>query len=129
RLRQNESIKPEQHGQDSGKSSVFQYRSIGQFSNAAEAYHQLILDLVALQQQSTRMIMERTAVKKIFVDGGFSKNAIYMNLLSAAFPDIEVYAAGMAQATALGTAMSIHKHWNKKPLANDIIELKYYSVK
>ncbi len=52
-----------------------------------------------------------------------------MNLLALAFPYIEVYAAAMAQATALGTAIAIHKHWNRKPLANDIIALKFYSVK
>ena len=67
-------------------------------------------------------------VKRIFVDGGFGKNPIYMNLLAAAFPDKEVFAASMAQATAVGTALAIHRHWNSKPLPNDIIELKYYAV-
>ena len=51
-----------------------------------------------------------------------------MNLLAILFPDIEVYAASMAQATAVGTALSIHKAWNSKALPNDLIELKYYSV-
>jgi hypothetical protein len=32
----------------------------------------------------------------------------------------------MAQATALGAALSIHKVWNKKPLPNDMIQLQYY---
>jgi sugar (pentulose or hexulose) kinase len=112
-----------------GKSSAFGSRNLAAFSNATEAYHQLILDLVDLQFRSTSLIMNGIPIKKIFVDGGFSKNAIYMNLLALAFPEIEVYAAAMAQATALGTAISIHKHWNRKPLANDIIALKFYSVK
>jgi sugar (pentulose or hexulose) kinase len=110
------------------RSSVFKQRSLSLFKNATEAYHQLILDLVDLQYKSTSRIINNTKIKKIFVDGGFSKNAIYMNLLAMAFPDIEVYAAGMAQATALGTAISIHQYWNTKPLANDIIDLKFYSV-
>lgn len=113
----------------SGKSSAFASRDLKIFSNATQAYHQLILDLVHLQHASTSLIMNGTPIKKIFVDGGFSKNAIYMNLLARAFPHIEVYAAAMAQATALGTAISIHKHWNRKPLANDLIALKFYSVK
>ncbi|MGN7203217.1 FGGY-family carbohydrate kinase [Pedobacter sp. SAFR-022] len=112
-----------------GKSSAFESRDLKTFRNATEAYHQLMLDLVDLQFRSTSLIINGTPIKKIFVDGGFSKNAIYMNLLALAFPDIEVYAAAMAQATALGTAIAIHKHWNKKPLANDIIALKFYSVK
>lgn len=34
----------------------------------------------------------------------------------------------MAQASALGAALAIHKHWNTKLLSNDIIGLKYYST-
>jgi sugar (pentulose or hexulose) kinase len=68
-------------------------------------------------------------VKRIFVDGGFSKNAIYMNLLAAAFPQMEIYAASMAQATALGAALAIHSSWNPGALPNDVIELKYYGAR
>ena len=50
-----------------------------------------------------------------------------MNLLAKYFPNIEIYAASMAQASAIGTALSIHKSWNKKNLPNDIIELRYFS--
>lgn len=109
------------------KSSPFADRDLNLFANEIEAYHQLIADIIHLQSQSTNLIIAGSSIKKIFVDGGFSKNSIYMNLLAAAFPDIEVYAAAMAQATALGTAVAIHKHWNTRPLANDIIDLKYYS--
>ena len=34
----------------------------------------------------------------------------------------------MAQDSALGAALAIHKHCNTKPLSNDIIDLKYYST-
>ena len=98
------------------------------FSTANEAYNQLIYDIISLQHASTSLIIAGSNIKKIFVDGGFSKNTIYMNLLASAFPEIEIYAAAMAQATALGTAVAIHKYWNTRPLANDIIDLKYYSV-
>lgn len=110
------------------KVSAFQLRDLSGFENAAVAYHQLIADLIHLQYASTLQIVSTTITKKIFVDGGFSKNGIYMNLLAAKFKDIEVYAATMAQASALGAALSIHKHWNTRPLANDIIDLKYYSA-
>jgi sugar (pentulose or hexulose) kinase len=110
------------------KVSAFQQRDLGIFENATIAYHQLIADLIHLQYASTKQIISGTITKKIFVDGGFSKNAIYMNLLAAKFQDIEVYAATMAQASALGAALAIHKHWNTRPLANDIIDLKYYSA-
>jgi glycerol kinase len=58
----------------------------------------------------------RNGSQKIFVDGGFGKNPIYMSLLAKAFPGIEVYAATVPQASALGAALVIHHHWNKNPL-------------
>ena len=51
-----------------------------------------------------------------------------MYLLAEAFPSIEVYAASVAQASALGAALAIHPHWNKKPLPADIINLKLFSI-
>jgi hypothetical protein len=47
-------------------------------------------------------------------------------LLATAFPTVEVFAANIAQASAMGAAMAIHDHWNTHPLPTDIIELKYY---
>ena len=108
------------------KESGFVHRDLSQYSTDVEAYHQLIVDIMVQQRFSTQLALQGTAVKRIFVDGGFSKNAIYMNLLALSFPDTEVFAASMAQATAVGTALAIHKSWNKKALPNDIIELKYY---
>ena len=86
-----------------------------------------MVQLARLQLASTKLVIGDSQVKRIFVDGGFSKNAIYMNLLAMMFPELEVFAASMAQATAIGTALAIHKCWNTKPMPNDIIELKYYA--
>ncbi len=108
------------------KASDFTKRDLAIFSTDIEAYHQLILDIIAQQFFSTQLILKDTNTKKIFVDGGFSKNAIYMNLLALVFPEIQVYAASMAQATAVGSALSIHSFWNQQALPNDMIELKYY---
>jgi sugar (pentulose or hexulose) kinase len=106
----------------------FVRRDLSEFSNDIEAYHQLMLDIIAQQYYSTKLILKGTDVRRIFVDGGFSKNLVYMNLLAAVFAGIEVFAASMAQATALGAALAINKSWNKQPPPGDIIELKYYSV-
>jgi hypothetical protein len=51
-----------------------------------------------------------------------------MNLLALSFPQLEVYATSMAQATALGAALAIHKSWNKKSVPNTLIRLQYYSA-
>lgn len=110
------------------KQSRFSERQLNSFSSPEAAYHQLILDIVNLQCQSTQLVLKGTKANRIFVDGGFSKNPLFMNLLAYHFTEMEVFAASMAQATAVGTALSIHQHWNKKTLPNDIIELKYYSI-
>jgi len=108
--------------------SAFAERSLDTFRNYEEAYHQLIADIISQQVKSTNLVLKGTGVKKIFVDGGFGKNAIYMHLLAKAFSSIEVYAASVAQASALGAALAIHQHWNSKPLPTHIIDLKLYTV-
>jgi sugar (pentulose or hexulose) kinase len=94
--------------------------------NFEQAYHRLIMDIMVQQAASTRLVLEGTAVRRIFVDGGFARNQVFMHLLAAAFPHIEVFAASIPQATAIGAALAIHSHWNNLSLPGDIIELKFY---
>jgi len=108
--------------------SAFGKRKLEDYKNYEEAYHQFIVDIVTQQVRSTNLVLRGTGVKRIFVDGGFSKNPIYMYLMAEAFPTIEVYAASVAQASALGAALVIHQHWNNKPLPTNIIDMKLYSV-
>jgi sugar (pentulose or hexulose) kinase len=101
--------------------------SLAGFDDDIDAYYQLMTDIVQQQKVSIGYVLKGTPVTRIFVDGGFSKNSVFMHLLAAAFPKLEVYAASMAQATAIGTALAIHSHWNTGPVPADLIELKYYS--
>lgn len=106
--------------------SRFGERTLTDFDSYEAAYHQFIFDLVQQQVQSTNLVLQDT-IKRIFVDGGFSKNAVYMHLLANAFPHIEIFAASVAQASSLGAALVMHTHWNNKSLPSDIIELKLYT--
>jgi len=108
--------------------SVFEKRTLAEFKTYEEAYHQLISDIIHQQVKSTGLVLKGTDVKRIFVDGGFSKNQVYMHLLAEAFPNIEIYAASVPQASAIGAAMAIHAYWNTQPLPSDIIELKLFSA-
>lgn len=99
---------------------------LSNYQSYEEAYHSFIRSLVYKQVASTRLILNKP-ITRIFVDGGFSKNSIFMNMLSKAFPMLEVFAASVAQASALGAALAIHAHWNIKQLPSDIISLKYFS--
>ena len=108
-------------------SSGFEQRDISQFDSYNEAYHQLILDLVKQQSRSTQLVLKGKAVKMLFVDGGFSRNEIYMNLLACEFPRMEVFAASVAQASAIGAALVIHPSWNPKSIPDNLIGLRKYS--
>jgi sugar (pentulose or hexulose) kinase len=106
--------------------SNFAGRDLYDFETYEEAYHQFIFDIISQQIKSTKLVMNGGAVKKIFVDGGFSKNPIFMHYLASAFPETEVYATTVAQASALGAALSIHKYWNSLKIPTDIIKMKLY---
>jgi L-fuculokinase len=108
--------------------SAFGGRSLNYFGNYEEAYHHLMLDIITQQVQSTKLVLYSTPVQKIFVDGGFSKNDVYMHLLAAAFPYIKVYAANIAQASSLGAALTLRDHLGKNDIPLNLIELKYYAV-
>lgn len=106
----------------------FSSRELSLFNSYEEAYHQLMKDIIVQQMHSTNLVLQRKTCKRIFVDGGFSNNTIYMNLLAQAFPDMEVYAATVPQASALGAALVIHEVWNTNSLPGNIIDLKYFSA-
>lgn len=95
-------------------------------ADALSAYVDVMRQLVDKQVVSTRLALGKSAVRRIFVDGGFSKNEYYMSLLAKSFPEMEVCAAEVAQATALGAALAIHASWNPKPLPQNLISLKKY---
>ncbi len=122
-----EIIPPKKDFRGGTQLSEFTSRNLDSFSSYEAAYHQLMLDIMAQQLASTSLVLYNSPVKKIFVDGGFSNNAVYMNLLSAAFAGIEVYAASIAQATSLGAALAMHQHWNGLPIRSDLIQLRYYA--
>lgn len=112
--------------------SRFTDRHVAAFATYELAYHQLMLDIMAQQVVSTALVLRGNEVvaqpvSRIFVDGGFSHNPVYMALLAKAFPAMEVWAASVAQATALGAALAIHSHWNSNPIPPDLISMTRYT--
>ena len=104
--------------------SAFAKRALTDFKHYEEAYHQLMADIMLQQAHSTNLVLKGTPVKKIFVDGGFGNNPVYMQLLALSFPEIEVYCSSVPQATAKGAALAIHKEWNVHPVPPDLVKLK-----
>ena len=102
--------------------------NLSTFESFDEAYNALMRLLVEQQIASTNLILQSN-IKTIFVDGGFSQNKIFMQLLAESYREIKVYAASVVQASALGAAMVIHESWNDKPLRKDLLTLISYSHK
>jgi L-fuculokinase len=90
----------------------------------AADYHRLMQEIVAAQVRSTRWVLDTAPVQHLYVDGGFSHNEIFMQLLAEALPDVTVYAAEVAQASALGAALAVHEAWNDWTITGEHVEVR-----
>ncbi len=107
-------------------SQIKSFDSVKKLGRVGEAYLDFVSQLVEKQALAIKLVLTPT-VRQIFVDGGFSKNEIFMTLLAQAFPDREVFAAEVPQASALGAAVAIHEAWNTGPLPAQLVTLKRYN--
>ncbi|MDE3213535.1 MAG: carbohydrate kinase, partial [Bacteroidota bacterium] len=100
---------------------IIQEIDTSRFESAHEAYHFLMWEIARGQFHSTRLVLGYSGVNRIYVDGGFGKNDLYMKMLAKLFANMEVYRASVAQASALGAAIVIHSAWNQKSLPRTFI--------
>ena len=107
--------------------SGFKSQRLHSYKSFEIAYHHLLLDIVHQQMHSTRLVLQDGGVQNIYVDGGFSKNEVYMNLLASVFPGINIYSARVPQASATGAALAIRSVWNSRSTVNNLIDLKLYN--
>jgi sugar (pentulose or hexulose) kinase len=82
-----------------------------------------------MQIQSTNLILLNSPVKSIYVDGGFSKNEIFMQILANKYSSYNVYAAAAPNASALGAAMVLHEEWNNNELPSSILRFEQIQPK
>ena len=71
------------------------------------AYHHLMIELVQLQVNTIKTAMGSMKIEKLFVDGGFSDNDIYIQLLSHYFRNMELRTTDSSLGSALGAAICI----------------------
>jgi sugar (pentulose or hexulose) kinase len=96
------------------------------YPDAERAYHAFMAALVEQQVQQIEYVRTEDT-RRLFVDGGFSQNALFMRLLANAYPYLEVSAAAVGQASALGAALVLHRHWNDQPLPNHLLNRIRYN--
>lgn len=74
------------------------------------AYHPLMEQIIQQQLDSLLLAAEGNMhnFKILLVDGGFSRNEVFMSLLRRIFPYIRIKAGKSAQGTALGAALALN---------------------
>lgn len=94
------------------------------YNTFEEAYHHLMIELVELQVQNIEMAKGDFNIKKLYVDGGFSDNNIYIKLLSHFLEDMKLRTTDSSLGSALGAAIVI----SDKTLNSRFLK-KNYSLK
>ncbi len=98
-----------------------QHTNLENLKDYEKAYHQLMLELVALQIQSTKLAIGNTTIKKVYIDGGFTKNVIFIKLLSRYFPNLKIRTVKKPMGSALGAALVLNeKKLNRKLLKKNL---------
>jgi len=80
------------------------------FNSFEEAYHRLMIDLASLTAEAISLIIpENDLTRNMYISGGFSKNPLFLHLISACFPDKKIITSEVASGTSLGAALVLWK--------------------
>ncbi|MGB5983201.1 MAG: FGGY family carbohydrate kinase [Nonlabens sp.] len=72
-----------------------------------EAYHHLMIEMVLLQVENIKRISKNQKISRLYVDGGFTDNEIYVKLLSHYLRDMKLRTTKASLGSALGAAIAI----------------------
>jgi sugar (pentulose or hexulose) kinase len=88
---------------------------LDQFCSYEEAYHQLIHELVVLQAEKVSMVAGSGNINRIYVDGGFVSNGIFLHMLGRALPQFSIHPSEMALGSSLGAAIVVSQGLTSNP--------------
>lgn len=71
------------------------------------AYHHMMIELVQLQVESIQRISHDQSIDRLYVDGGFSDNDLYVKLLSHYLRGMKLRTTKASLGSALGAAIAI----------------------
>ncbi len=84
--------------------------NLSQFLTFADAYHQLIFDLVDVCMESFRLVLasdDKTEV--VYISGGFARNDTFVRSLASRLTDKRVFTSEISDPSALGVAMEVYE--------------------
>ena len=91
------------------------------FESFEAAFHRLMIELMDEQLRSAQRAIGDTPVKKIYVDGGFADNEVYVNLAAQLFRPYKLRSTHLPQGSALGAALAV----SGKPVQTDLLKKQY----
>ena len=77
------------------------------YDSFEHAYHQLMIELVLLQVENVKMAAGEDLIEKLYIDGGFSDNEVYIKLVSHYLRNMELRTTDSSLGSALGAAVAI----------------------
>lgn len=77
------------------------------YNKFEHAYHQLMVELVLLQVDCIKMVSGNDVIEKLYIDGGFSDNEVYIQLLSHYLRNMSLSTTDSSLGSALGAALCI----------------------
>jgi hypothetical protein len=98
---------------------------LSQFLTYADAYHQMMCDLVDVSLESYRLIIPADDMTEVvYITGGFARNDTFVRIMAARLPDKRVFTTDIADASALGAAMVIYEEAMDRRLPHIYLGLK-----
>ena len=94
------------------------------FPTFETAYHQLMIELVNIQVAFAKLAIGKTSIEKVFIDGGFADNDLFVNLIALHFKHYKIRTTQSPLGSALGAAMVVS---DKKVKGNFL--KKHYAMK
>jgi len=71
------------------------------------AYHQVIWGLARMQVASLRLALGKSDIKKVYIDGGFVHNQVFIRILGELLPGFELQFSDFPLGSAYGAALML----------------------
>ncbi|MFC5624261.1 FGGY-family carbohydrate kinase [Algoriphagus winogradskyi] len=95
-------LKPKHYGLDQAKENDWSV-----FAEFNEAYYTFIHELTDLQAAAIKLVTDNAPVDRLFIDGGFNANDIFVEMLQIKLPELKIIPSDFPNGSALGAAMLV----------------------
>lgn len=95
-------LKPEDYDLDQASENDW-----SRFPEFNEAYYTFIHELTDLQTAAIKLVLDNAPVDRLFIDGGFNANDIFVEMLRKKLPEVTIIPSDFPNGSALGAAMLV----------------------